>query len=87
MYFPYFIAYMSAGFVISLLVFFWALNKGQFKDQERARYLPLESELNRPPLKIPRFARLETYALFSLIGIVLATSMAVVIFSLMKAVK
>jgi cbb3-type cytochrome oxidase maturation protein len=87
MYFPYFIAYMSAGFVISLLVFFWALNKGQFKDQQRARFLPLESEMSRPPLKTPRFARLETYALFSLIGIVLATSMAVVIFSLMKAVK
>ena len=44
MYYPYYIAYMALGFIISLMVFFWALNSGQFKDQQRARFIPLESE-------------------------------------------
>ena len=87
MYYPYFIAYMAAGFVISIVVFLWALNTGQFTDQQRARFIPLESELNRTPVKASRFARLETIALFSLVCIVLATSVAVVIFALTKAIQ
>ena len=42
MYYPYFITYMTLGLVISLLVFFWAMKNGQFKDQERARFLALD---------------------------------------------
>jgi cbb3-type cytochrome oxidase maturation protein len=87
MYYPYFIAYMAAGFVISIVVFFWALNNGQFKDQQRARYIPLESDLNTKPVKASRFARIEIIALFSLVCIVLATSVAVVVFALVKAVR
>lgn len=30
MYFPYFITYMAIGFGISLAVFLWALERGQF---------------------------------------------------------
>ena len=51
MYFPYYIAYMTAGFVITLVVFFWALNQGQFKDQNRARFIPLEADGNTKPVK------------------------------------
>ena len=87
MYFPYFVAYMSAGFVISIVVFIWALNSGQFKDQQRARFIPLESDLNTKPVKASRFARIEIIALFSLVCIVLAISLAVVAFALMKAVR
>ena len=57
MYYPYFIAYMAAGFVISLVVFFWALNSGQFKDQQRARFIPLEGQLRSKPVKASRFFR------------------------------
>ena len=85
MYYPYFIAYMVAGFVISLVVFLWALNRGQFKDQQRARFIALESDLNSRPLKASRIARIETYALFTLVCLVLASSVAVVIFALHKA--
>ena len=85
MYYPYFIAYMTAGFVITLVVFFWALNSGQFKDQQRARYLPLDSNLETKAGKASRFMKLETYALFTLAGIGLATSVAVVTFALIKA--
>lgn len=87
MYYPYFIAYMAIGFVISLVVFFWALNNGQFKDQQRARFIPLEANLNLKPLKVSRFFRIETYALFALLCLVLASSMAVVIFALHKALQ
>jgi cbb3-type cytochrome oxidase maturation protein len=87
MYYPYFIAYMAAGFVISLVVFFWALNNGQFKDQQRARFIPLEARLSSKPPKPSRFYRIETLALFTLVCLVLASSMAVVIFALHKSLQ
>jgi len=87
MYFPYFIAYMSAGFIISIIVFLWALNSGQFKDQQRARFIPLETDLNTKPIKASRFARIQTIALFSLVCICLSCSLAVITFALIKAVK
>ncbi|UCG06245.1 MAG: cbb3-type cytochrome oxidase assembly protein CcoS [Desulfobacterales bacterium] len=87
MYYPYFIAYMAAGFVISIVVFLWALHNGQFEDQQRARFIPLQTDLNTKPLKASRFARIETIALFSLVCIVLASSVAVVTFALMKAIR
>ena len=82
MYYPFFIAYMAAGFIISLVVFLWALNSGQFKDQQRARFLPLRNDLQAQPAKIPRFARIQTYALLSLVSLCLVSAAAVVIFSL-----
>ena len=87
MYFPYFIAYMSAGFIISIVVFFWALNSGQFKDQQRARFIPLESDLSTEPVKSSRFARIQTLLLFSLVCICLSCSLAVITFALMKAAQ
>ena len=87
MYYPYFIAYMAAGFVISLVVFFWALNHGQFKDQQRARFIPLEGNLDSRPVKTSRFFRIETVVLFTLVCLMLASSMAVVIFALHKALQ
>jgi len=87
MYYPYFIAYMAAGFIISLVVFFWALNSGQFKDQQRARFLPLQNDLQTKPAKVPRFARIQTFALLTLVCLCLASAVAVVTFSLLKALK
>ena len=87
MYYPYFIAYMVIGFGISLVVFFWALNTGQFKDQQRARFIPLQSERQTKPATASRFARIQTIALFSLICICLASSVAVITFALIKAAR
>ena len=87
MYYPYFIAYMAIGFTISLVVFFWALNTGQFKDQQRARFIPLESEQPAKPAVASRFARIQTIALFSLVCICLASSVAVIAFALVKATR
>ena len=85
MYYPYFIAYMAAGFVISIVVFIWALNNGRFKDQQRARFIPLESDLKMEPVKSSRFARIEVVALFSLVCICLSCSIAVITFALIKS--
>ncbi len=87
MYYPYFIAYMAIGFTISLVVFFWALNSGQFRDQQRARFIPLESEHKKEPAVASRFARLQTVALFSLVCLCLASSVAVITFALLKAIR
>jgi cbb3-type cytochrome oxidase maturation protein len=85
MYFPYFITYIVIGFSISLVVFFWALKNGQFKDQQRARFLPLVDEHETPIVKISTFKRYEAYALVLLSLTGLAASGAVLIFVLLNA--
>jgi cbb3-type cytochrome oxidase maturation protein len=85
MYFPYFITYMVVGFVISLVVFIWALKNGQFRDQQRARFLPLESEREPSVKKVSNIKRYEIYALMFLAIAGLATSAAVLVFSLLNA--
>ena len=85
MYFPYFITYMAVGFVISLVVFLWAIKNGQFKDQKRARFLPLEDELEPSVAKASTFKRYEIYALLFLALAGLAASAAVLVFSLLNA--
>ncbi|MBI9084182.1 MAG: cbb3-type cytochrome oxidase assembly protein CcoS [Desulfobacterales bacterium] len=82
MYYPYFVTYMTLGLVISLVVFFWALNNGQFRDQQRARYLPLNDAAEGQKVKVSRFGRCETYALFFLAAAGIAASAAVLIFAL-----
>lgn len=71
---------MVAGFVLSLLVFFWALNNGQFRDQQRARYLPLDGKTGSTPVKLTRLKRVETWVLFLLAGCgLLATAVAIIL--------
>jgi hypothetical protein len=82
MYFPYFVAYMTIGFGASLAVFFWALNRGQFRDQRRARFLPLEGAPTAAPAKLSRKGLIETWGLFALACCGLAGSVAVIIFAL-----
>ena len=82
MYFPYFIAYISNGLTISLLVFFWAVKNGQFKDQQRARFLPLRDEPDNEPAEVSRFSRWETYGLFLLAFAGLSMSATVLLYAL-----
>ena len=84
MYFPYFVTYMLIGFLISLVVFFWALKNGQFKDQQRARFLPLEEEPEALP-KTSSLSRYEAYVLLFLAFAGLSASAAVLIFALLHA--
>ncbi|MDJ0913036.1 MAG: hypothetical protein QNI95_05685 [Desulfobacterales bacterium] len=78
MYYPYFIAYMASGFVISLVIFFWALNKGQFNNQQRARFLALESHAAAGPIKLSRKGRLHAVILLIMASAGLVTSMIAV---------
>lgn len=74
---------MLAGFIISILVFFWALKTGQFKDQQRARFLPLDEEGKPHHQAAPsRFYRIEVYGLVFLVCAGLAASGALLVFSL-----
>ncbi len=85
MYFPYFITYIGAGFVISLVVFFWALKRGQFKDQDRARFLPLEDETGNSEAVVTKFNRFEAYGMVFLATAGLAATAAVLIFAVLSA--
>ena len=84
MYFPYFITYIVLGFAITLAVFAWALKNGQFKDQQRARFLPLEDEAGPAPSasRVNGFGRYEMVALFALAVAGLSASGAVLVFAL-----
>jgi cbb3-type cytochrome oxidase maturation protein len=84
MYYPYFIAYMLVGFGISLLVFLWALGSGQFKDQERARFLALEQGEEPGALKISRTGRYEAYGLGLLVSLGLLATGAVLLFAILS---
>jgi cbb3-type cytochrome oxidase maturation protein len=85
MYYPYFITYMLIGLVISLFVFLWALNNGQFKDQKRARFLPLKDEQEMRPNNVSRISRIELYALALLATTGLMACAAVLVFALVRA--
>jgi nitrogen fixation-related uncharacterized protein len=85
MYFPFYIAYMVAGFAISLPVFFWALNKGQFSDQQRARYLALEERPEHGALRLSRIGRWHALILVTMAGSGLVASVVAVILSLVAA--
>lgn len=82
MYFPYFIAYIAIGLTISLIVFFWALKNNQFRDQQRARFLPLRDEPDQGPVPTSRFGRWEIYGLFILAVAGLSTTAAVLSYAL-----
>ena len=84
MYYPYFITYMVAGFVISLIVFLWAMRHGQFRDQERARFLPLLGEPEAEPPKKSVLHRVEMVALLLLAGSMLFAIVAVLGFALVR---
>ena len=85
MYFPYFLAYILIGLTLGVLVFVWAVKNGQFRDQQRARFLPLEEEAgpnNSCPGKARRW---EIYGLIFLAVAGLAASAAVLVVSLLTA--
>ncbi|GBC59784.1 hypothetical protein DENIS_0725 [Desulfonema ishimotonii] len=85
MYYPYFITYIVLGFAITIPVFLWALKSGQFRDQQRARFLPLEKTDETRPAAVSRMNRYEAYVLAGLALMGLGTSAGVVIFALLNS--
>lgn len=84
MYFPYFIAYISVGFIISLALFLWALKNNQFRDQHRARFLPLENDKATEAAPVAGISRYEIYGLLLLACAGLLASAAVLVFALLS---
>ncbi|MFP3981469.1 MAG: cbb3-type cytochrome oxidase assembly protein CcoS [Desulfobacterales bacterium] len=84
MYFPYFATYMALGIALAIAAFVWALKNGQFADQQRARFLPLEDEAETWELKRSRMGRLEILAVGFLACAGLAASAAVLFFALVS---
>lgn len=82
MYFSYFIAYILSGLVIGLTFFFWAVKNQQFRDQQRARFLPLGPSDDITSAKTGRMGWIEAFGLIFLVCAGLAASAAVLIFSL-----
>ena len=83
MYYPYFITYIAVGFIISVLVFYWAIKNHQFKDQDRARFIPLRDEEETGTTPISRLNRLEAFALGGLACAGLLATAAVLLFALL----
>lgn len=84
MYFPYVVTYMVVGFVISIIVFVWALRNGQFRDQARARYLPLRDDPDGTPVRFSKLHRFESYAMLGLVCVGLMATAAVLFFTLLR---
>jgi cbb3-type cytochrome oxidase maturation protein len=84
MYIIYFLAYMTIGFGISALVFYWALKNGQFRDQKRAAYLPLLHDTKTCPVPIRRIHRIEAIVLITMACLGLLTSASVLVISLIR---
>jgi len=53
MFIPTWLIFLFTGLVMTLLTLFWAAGSGQFEEQDRARFLPLQglspNELASPP--------------------------------------
>jgi cbb3-type cytochrome oxidase maturation protein len=56
-----FIIFIFSGLFFGILAFLWALKSGQFKEQERARYLPIEDEQEKPDNVAARSDKLQSY--------------------------
>jgi cbb3-type cytochrome oxidase maturation protein len=79
------IALVAISLMISLFAFLWAVRTGQFSDQGRARYLPLNDSLRPSGPETPAGLPAEIYALLGIAGIALAGIFFVIILSLCRA--
>jgi nitrogen fixation-related uncharacterized protein len=70
--------------MIGLIFFFWAVKNEQFRDQQRARFLPLSASDDTAPAKTSRMGKIETLGLAFLVCAGLAASAAVLIFSIVN---
>lgn len=58
---------IAVGVGASIGVFVWALKTGQFTDQQRARYLPLQNEQLELPQALSQRLPAEVYALILIV--------------------
>lgn len=83
MYYPFFLSYILIGLTIGLVVFIWALKSGQFTDQQRARFLPIEDE-NQDVIQHAEKGKYEIYLVFFLILAGIVSSAAILVYALVS---
>jgi cbb3-type cytochrome oxidase maturation protein len=76
-----FILLVASTIWIGLLAFFWALDNGQFSDQNRARYLPLTDEIQEGPAELPVWRGRERYLFLCMGALLVVVCGAAVILS------
>ena len=81
MYYFFFIIIIFSGLFFGIVVFLWALKSGQFKEQQRARYLPLEDEPEASNGVVSRSSKLQAYVLFCMLIFGLLASVSVVVYA------
>lgn len=74
----------ATGILTSIWVFVWALRTGQFSEQGRARYLPLEDEPLRPYVADPSKLPIEVYVLLGVFGIGIVAMASTIVFSFFR---
>ncbi len=79
MYYLPWVLLIAASVGVSVTTFLWAAKRGQFSDQDRARYLPLRGEVLPLPVKDPGRISREVYFLLALAGAVSFLLIAVLI--------
>jgi cbb3-type cytochrome oxidase maturation protein len=81
MYYSEWIILVSISLWVSLLVFVWALQSGQFVDQGRARYLPLTDDCPLAASAKPAKRTIEGYALLVIAAIGLVGIISAIVLS------
>ncbi len=76
-----FIIFILSGLFFGIIVFLWALKSGQFKEQQRARYLAIEDEREKPDNVASRSGKLQLYMLFGFIILGIMISASVVVYA------
>jgi cbb3-type cytochrome oxidase maturation protein len=85
MYFPTWIILVTVSLGLSLAAFVWGLSSGQFSDQGRARYLPLQDEHPTPQAPTSWKTGAEIYVLFFVATMGLIGMVAAVVLSFCRA--
>lgn len=81
MYYPFFLAYILTGILITVAVFIWALKNEQFTDQQRARFLALE-EVQSQAVTTSLKAGFQIYFIFAIAIAGIVASFALVGYAL-----
>jgi cbb3-type cytochrome oxidase maturation protein len=77
----FFILFLFSGLIFGILVFMWALKNGQFKDQQRARYLAIDEDEIEPVRQVSGSNRYPRVALMGLLIFGLLSIATIVVYA------
>lgn len=82
-YYTLYIIYIILSTIVGVWGFWWALKNGQFRDQQRARFLPLREEEEPPRLEV----NLHRHHAYVLVGLVIAWLLLTGVFAVYVLVR